>query len=155
MKRLMSIIVLLVPLLFLITNAAFADPRMETNNNFCHFILDTLNTDNEVFVAGCDPVITVVEIIPEEGATETQCEENYTASGYALVKKVMPAEGAPVSPGNRLVFTSDDSDAPCTMVESNGTAYQTQTWISVITVGEANTRGLVKVQFELFCQDEL
>ena len=47
-------------------NAASADPRMETNNNFCHFILDPVNTDNEIFVAGCDSAITTVEPVPPE-----------------------------------------------------------------------------------------
>jgi len=36
-----------------------ADPRMETNKNFCHFILDPTNTDNEVLAAGCNSTITV------------------------------------------------------------------------------------------------
>jgi hypothetical protein len=34
---------------------------METNNNFCHFILDPDNTDHEVFLAGCNAIITVAE----------------------------------------------------------------------------------------------
>ncbi len=137
---------------------AYADPRMETNKNFCHFILDPANTDNEVFFAGCNSIITTLEKVEAvENATTktTECEEsNYIASGYAKRSKQMPPEAAPLAPGTTLVLTSDDSDTPCTMVESNGRAYKSHNWTSTITVGPVKRKnGLVAVQYEIFCQD--
>ncbi len=72
---------------------AYADPRMETNKNFCHFILDPGNTDNEVFFAGCNSIITTVEKVEAVGNASTkttECEDDYIASGYARRSKQMP-----------------------------------------------------------------
>ena len=136
---------------------AYADPRMETNKNFCHFILDPANTDNEIFFAGCNSIITTVEKVEITGNTEirtAECEDNYIASGYAKRSKQIPSEVAPLVPGTTLLLTSDDSDTTCTMVESNGRAYKSHNWTSRITVGtEKKKNGLVTVQYEIFCQD--
>jgi hypothetical protein len=145
---------LLVHVYLFIAVTAFADPRMETNNNFCHFILDTNNTDNEVFVAGCDSIIAVVENIEKSKSTSIQCDRPYLASGYAKVQKMMPQTAAPLLPGETLRFTSTkSSDIPCTMVESNGRQYTSYIWKSTITVRASNQNGFVNVVYELFCQD--
>ena len=158
MKKLVAVLCLMVCVSISFAFHAYADPRMETNKNFCHFILDAANTDNEVFFAGCDSVITTVEKIETTGnpATKTtECEENnYIASGYGKRSKQMPPEAAPLPVGTILTFTSDNSNTPCTMVESNGRAYKSYNWTSTITVGEVKRKsGLVLVTYELFCQD--
>ena len=90
MKKL-SVLLLLISVHIIFAVTASADPRMETNDNFCHFILNTGNTDNEVFLAGCDSVITVVEKLDDAGGITAKCEEsNYMASGYATVTKTVP-----------------------------------------------------------------
>jgi len=155
-KEMKNIIVLLIffsmNLLFAVN--AFADPRMETNKDFCHFILDPQNTDNEVFVADCGSVITTVEKTEKTGTTQIKCEEsNRIASGYAIVSRLVQQAASPVSPGTTVMFTSDDSDTPCTMVESNGRAYTSHTWKSTINAGRILRKGLVKVQYEIFCEE--
>ena len=154
MKKVIVIVLLLVTVHLFVTATASADPRMETNKNFCHFILDPNNTDNEVFVAGCDSVITVVEKTAAASTVQARCEEeqNYIAKGYAIVIKEIPQTVAPVSPGTILTFTSDDSATPCTMVESNGRAYKSNKWQSTVKVLEKRN-GLLKVRFELVCQE--
>ena len=153
MKRISIFLLLSVFSHLLVAVTAFADPRMETNKNFCHFILDPLNTDNEIFAAGCDSVITVVEEVTAAVNALGQCEEgNYVASGHAMVKKVVPPEAAPLASGSALLLTSDMSDTPCTMVESNGRAYQSKAWQSTITV-EPYKKGLLEVRYELFCKE--
>jgi hypothetical protein len=174
MKKLFIIFFLLVFVHLSVSFTAFADPRMEINKNFCHFILDPNNTDNEVFMAGCNAEITVTEnvatasqntkIVPEniknvEHLINTACED-YVASGYSIVKKWIPVEAAPLLPTTSIVITSNDSEYPCTMVESNGRAYKSYKWRSTIKAGwvqiigrGADRREFVQVTYELFCQD--
>jgi hypothetical protein len=154
MKRISVLLFIFVTAHMLFAFTAFADPRMETNNNFCHFILNADNTVNEVFLAGCDAVITVVEKVAAAVNTQTNCtEQNYVASGYAVVTKEMPLAAALLAPNNTLRFTSNDSAVPCTMVESNGRAYKSNKWRSSIKLGRPNRNSIVTVYYELFCQD--
>lgn len=133
---------------------AHADPRMETNKNFCHFILNAGDTDNEVFLAGCASLISVVEKGPVTGTATVECEEGkYMANGYASVTRTMLLAAAPIPAGTTLKFTSNDTDTPCTMVESNGRQYRSYKWHSVIKVDRGLTRNLVKVTYEIFCQE--
>ena len=132
-------------------SAVSADPRMETNNNFCHFILDPVNTDNEIFVAGCDSEITTIEAVPS-ASLQIKCE-NAVASGFGEVIKVVPQSAISIPPGRSVRFTSTDSATPCTMVESNGRAYTSYNWKSLISVESANRKGFVRVHYMLTCQD--
>ena len=153
MKKIIGLLVLVSVNLLLALNAS-ADPRMETNKDFCHFILDPQNTDNEVFVADCGSGITTVEKTEKAGTTQIKCEEsNRIASGYAIVSRLVQPAASPVSPGTTVMFTSDDSDTPCTMVESNGRAYTSHKWKSTIKAGRISRKGLVMVQYELFCEE--
>ena len=136
-----------------LTLSANADPRMETNKNFCHFILDPDNTDNEVFAAGCDSVITVVEKPVSADKGKIACEE-YVASGYGTLTRILPPTAIPLPPGTQITFTSKDSNTPCTMVESNGRAYKSYKWQSTIKVDNLK-KGLVKVTYELLCELDL
>ncbi len=152
--KIVSVLLLLIFVHIIFAATASADPRMETNDNFCHFILNTGNTDNEVFLAGCDSVITVVEKVAGAGEITAKCEENnYMASGYATVTKTVPQAAAPIPPGTTLKFTSNDTDTPCTMVESNGRQYRSHKWQSIIKVDRAYARNPVKVTYEIFCQE--
>ncbi|MBM4145252.1 MAG: hypothetical protein FJ240_03115 [Nitrospira sp.] len=161
MKKGIVFSLLLVATHLLFVAIASADPRMETNNNFCHFILDPNNTDNEVFVADCAAVITTVEKTVQAGTTNFKCEEsNRIASGYATVTKTVPREASPIPPGTTVVFTNADSGTPCTMVESNGRAYTSTNWESTIKAGPlplAKNRisgtVMITVQYELFCRE--
>lgn len=153
MKQLISLLLVFFGLNMFIVSIASADPRMEINKDFCHFILDTVNTDNEVFVADCGAMITTTEKIVQTGTVQITCEENNKiASGYSVLNKVMQQTASPVPPGTTIFFTSDTSTTPCTMVESNGTAYTSMKWQSSIKAGNVK-KGMVTVQYELFCQE--
>jgi hypothetical protein len=131
---------------------AAADPRMETNRNFCHFIMDPANTDNEVFVAGCDSAITTVEVPPPPDTMGISCE-NRVATGYGERTVVVPQASIGIRPGTVLSFTSADSDPACTMVESNGRAYRSHNWRSKIQVEATRRPGQVRVRHTLLCLD--
>ena len=153
MKKL-SVFLLLISVHIVFAVTASADPRMETNDNFCHFILNAQNTDNEVFLAGCDSVITVVEKVASAGQVTVNCEDNnLMANGYAAVTKVVPQAAAPIPPGTTLKFTSNDSETPCTMVESNGRQYRSHKWQSIIRVSSAVRKNPVIVYYEIICQE--
>jgi hypothetical protein len=153
MKR-VSVLLLFISVHIIFAVTASADPRMETNDNFCHFILNAENTDNEVFLAGCDSVITVVEKVAGAEGVTAKCEENnYMASGYAAVTKTVPQAAAPIPPGTTRKFTSTDTDTPCTMVESNGRQYRSQKWQSTIRVSAAVRKNPVVVYYEIICQE--
>ena len=154
MKKRFALLSLLIAVNLLAVAATSADPRMETNKDFCHFILDPNNTDNEVFIADCGSVITTVEKIAKAGTAQIRCEENNRiASGYATVTKVIRQAVSPIPPGATVLFTNADSGTPCTMVESNGRAYTSIKWQSTIKAGTATRKGLVTLQYELFCQE--
>jgi len=157
MKKIFSVLLMVMIVHLCGAFPAAADPRMETNKNFCHFILDPANTDNEVFFAGCNSIITTVEKVETAAILEPKPnvpECSYVASGYAKRSKQMPPEAAPLASGTTLTLTSDDSGTPCTMVESNGRAYKSHNWKSTISVGDVKKRNnLVTVTYELFCQD--
>lgn len=154
MKKLFVVLLAALCVQFGVFRGAHADPRMETNNDFCHFILDTEDTDNEIFLADCGSVITVVEKVPPADAVEPACYENYSASGYASAVKMVPAAAAPLPPGESLMFTNEDTETPCTMVESNGRQYRSYRWKSRIRVGTRGRGGMVRVRYELFCNGE-
>jgi hypothetical protein len=152
MKKPYIMLLFWIPVCLLVASAVSADPRMQTNDNFCHFILDPVNTDNEVFVAGCNSEITTVETVPSADL-QIKCE-NAVASGFGEVTKVVPQSAILIPPGKTIRFTSDDSDTPCTMVESNGRAYTSHNWKSTISVESImNRRGFVRVHYMLICQD--
>jgi hypothetical protein len=154
MKKRIALLPLLIAVHLLAVATTSADPRMETNKDFCHFILDPNNTDNEVFVAACGSVITIVEKIATAGTVKIKCEENNRiASGYATVTKVVRQSASPIPPGATVLFTNADSGTPCTMVESNGRAYTSTKWQSAIKAGTATKKGLVTLQYELLCQE--
>jgi hypothetical protein len=154
MKKIIFLLLLLVAMQLMLIAIASADPRMETNDNFCHFILDPNNTDNEVFMADCGAMITTVEKTVTTTMIKSTCEtSNRIASGYATVTNVVPQAASPVLPGTTVLFTNADSATPCTMVESNGRAYTSTKWQSSIKAGPVNRRGLVTLQYEVFCQE--
>ena len=78
MRRISVFTVLFVPMVFFMALNASADPRMEINDNFCHCILDPIDTDNEVFIADCKPYITVEKNVEKNMETEknTETEKN-------------------------------------------------------------------------------
>ncbi len=133
--------------ILLLAAPALADPRMETNDDFCHFIEDVGNTDNEAFLADC-------------GSTIVVDDDAGTATGFAKLVRRLP-RGMVES----VTFTNEDGGGACTMVESNGTEYASNQWISKIRVirswGRKNENfakhpfwsRLVTVIFELHCLD--
>ena len=160
MKKLLFALSLVVPVLLFVAHNVWADPRMETNNNFCHFIMNPDNTDYEVFMAGCNAEITVAQKVTvaqkatPSGANQAECEnENNSASGYGIVEKLIPASAISIPPGKSLVFTNNSTNTPCTMVESNGREYRSNNWQSSIKVTRALQRGYVIVHYELYCWD--
>jgi hypothetical protein len=152
MKKLFGILIFLFFVHLCIISPVFADPRMEINDNFCHFILDPTNTDNEVFVANCRAEITTIVPIPAAKGGLVTCE-NYIASGFGQVTKMIPQEAISLKPGETLRFTNVNSETPCTMVESNGRAYTSSNWESIIKVDNGKPKGFVKVTYRLFCRD--
>jgi len=131
--------ILMVLSITLLASAGWADPRMEINDDFCHFINDTANTDNENFVADC-------------GSTIAVNDDAGTAEGYAKISRRLPAGMVEESS-----FVGDATITPCTMVESNGNEYTTTEWTSEIRVVKWSWRRssealkFVTVIFELHC----
>jgi hypothetical protein len=152
MKKAAVILQSIVLVILFIPFSALADPRMETNNNFCHYILETENTDHEVFLAGCNAIITVAEkpAVSASAAGGVACT-NLTASGYGTATVTVPAAASPVTPGTTLVFTNADTATPCTMVESNGREYRSTKWVSRVRA-DRNRAGFVKIVYEVFCE---
>lgn len=128
---------------------AAADPRMETNNNFCHFIMDPARTDNEVFAAECNSAIVTTEL-PPAGTATGECLRA-VARGYGERTELLPEIVLRLPPGSTLTFTSAQSDAACTMVESNGRAYRSHNWRSSIRVEATDRQGMVLVRYALLC----
>jgi hypothetical protein len=151
MKRIAGFLGLAAAIILAAVPSATADPRMEINNNFCHFILDDGNTDNEAFAAGCDATISTVEVLPPAGGT-VLCE-NLAARGYGERSVVVPQSAVAMPPGTSLTFTSDASDTPCTMVESNGREYRSDNWKSTVQVESTARRGMVRVKYTVLCTD--
>jgi hypothetical protein len=161
MKRLAVLSFLFILACLCVPFSAMADPRMETNDNFCHFIFDPLDTDNEIFVAGCNATIVVMtggvtKMVSGEqksnGEPQVQCSE-YVASGYGTATRAVPIAASTLPVGTTLKFTSDDSQTPCTMVESNGRQYISYNWESKIRVVSGITSGTVKIIYQLTCRD--
>lgn len=152
MKKLCGILSFLIFAQLCVFLPVSADPRMEINDNFCHFILDPTNTDNEVFVANCRAEITTLVPLSAVRDSQVTCE-NYVASGYGQITKMIPQEAISLKPGETLRFTNENSDTPCTMVESNGRAYTSSNWESIIKVENGKPKGFVKVTYKLFCKD--
>jgi hypothetical protein len=161
MKRLAILLFLFVLVYWCAPVSVSADPRMEINDNFCHFILDPLNTDNEVFESGCNATIVTLTgnmtrmVVGEQesnGNPRAQCSE-YVASGYGTVTKQVPVSAVALPIGTVLKFSSDDSDTPCTMVESNGRQYISYNWESKIRVVQGNAIGMMKIIYQLTCKD--
>jgi hypothetical protein len=162
MRKIIAFTGLFTAILFIVALTASADPRMEITDNFCHSILDPIDTDNEVFIAQCQAVITVgkktendngPQEIPETGETNEDkiyCD-GYTAKGYFKVHRKISELAAPIPAGQKIIFTSDDSETACYMVESNGREYRSRDWVSSIRVSRPNKRGMVWVVYELIC----
>lgn len=122
MKKLLAVLAVTVPFY------AVADPRMEINDNFCHFVHNNVDADDETFAAGCNATISV-----QQGS----------ANGYGKVVRLVPL--------GYLNFDTpvieSDATAPqytCTMVESNGIAYTSNEWESTI-----KTRPSYRWQFDI------
>jgi hypothetical protein len=166
MRKVSVFAVLFVLVVFLMARTASADPRMEIKDNFCHCILEADDTDNEVFIADCAPVITVekdpetLSLTAEEDIntekiveTEPKCE-GYVATGYFKVARKIRESAAPIPPGESRVFNGNDyPGTDCVMVESNGDEYRSNDWKSVLRVKQPNEWGVVKVIYELTCYD--
>jgi len=167
MRKVSVFAVLFVLVVLLMARTASADPRMEIRDNFCHCILDPIDTDNEVFIADCDPVITVekdpetLSLTAEENIdTETSLQveptcEGYVATGYFKVTRKMRESAAPIPAGESRVFNgSDYPETRCVMVESNNDrTYKSNDWKSILRVKQPNQWGIVKVIYELTCYD--
>jgi hypothetical protein len=152
MNKMFGIIMFMIFVHLCIVIPVSADPRMEINDNFCHFILDPTDTDNEVFVANCRAEITTIVPTPAAKGDMVTCE-NYIASGFGQVTKMIPQGAIRLKPGETLKFTNENSGTPCTMVESNGRAYTSNSWESVIKVDNGKPKGFVKVHYMLYCRD--
>jgi hypothetical protein len=94
--------------------SVIADQRFETNNGFCHFVLNPSNADNEVFFSNCRNSIVQ--------------NNDGTGTGTTYIKVQFPVGGAPIS--ESLALTGDETGIACNMVDSNGTQYTTNDWTS-------------------------
>lgn len=94
--------------------SVIADQRFETNNGFCHFVLNPNNANNEVFFANC--LNSIVQ------------NNDGTGSGATYIKARFPIGGAPIA--ESLTLTGDETGIACNMVDSNGTQYTTNDWTS-------------------------
>lgn len=108
--------VIMATVLCLCFGTVYADPRMEVNDTFNHVILETGDTDNEVFIANTDPNIVV---------------KNGRAWGF-VDNMVKNPKFRDVFPDPVTRFSSEQGGGPCTMVESNGTEYVSMDWVQVV-----------------------
>lgn len=132
MKKLMYFIVVM---FVLGISTVSADPRMEINDNFAHMILDPVNTDDEIFISGADSFIRADGAGNADGFFKKQMrlDRNKILRLFGEEKVIR--------------FTDEDSATPCTMVESNGTEYESNNWISIIRIKHK------WVDYELNCYD--
>jgi len=119
-----------------------ADPRIEVTDNFCHVPFDATNDDNESFLADCGGVVTV---------------ENGVADGYATLRKEnVPLRALPVRPATgessaEIRLNGADIDFTCTLVDSNGTQYQTGEWAVWTLAVQGNHPAMGTATYEVFC----
>ena len=118
--------------LFIGFQMAHAGPRIETRDNFCHFVDDPDDSDAEHFISNCPSRITT--------------DNNGIANGVAYVRRKEPAWTAIQS----NTWTYADTGVPCVMVDSNGTEYHSRSFRSTVKVGAI--RGSLKwVTYSLNC----
>ena len=121
---------------------------METTDNFCHFIHNNTNADDESFIADCGSHISVNDTTG-------------VAQGYAYVVRERLPVGFDemttlLGKGNKtqVVITSADySDVPCALVDSNGTQYNSTTWVNRIFFKAKKGRHFGTVVYQLHCID--
>ncbi len=167
---------------FIMTGVAFADPRMEATDNFCHFILDGNDTDSEIFWPGCNSPITAYEgnasayvlrtmynskqiatDIPGEGKRSFVFYGTDSQEYATMVSNMQDDFGSTCERkscrsdlnGDRIVNALDIgilksfvSDTACTLVETNGTAYTTNDWMSSVVVKHNH-----RATLELICRN--
>lgn len=124
-------------LMFFVAGLAVADLRMEVDGDFTHFVIDPDETDNEYYAGGSGPNIWT------DGAGN--------ANGYSRVERQMPC-GFVAFEDNPWNLTYQNAELTCTMVESNGTAYTSDTWVRNMSKGQ-EVGGLCAYEFELACFD--
>ena len=138
--------------LFLLPLSLYADPRMDTDEGYCHFVLNNANQagDNESFMSNAESAIAVDN-------------NNTVANGYCTAEvKSAPAQVVPgaldaIQGGNvagKVRLTNADFvDLPCAMVESNGTTYNAARWISLIRWERSSVRREreINVDYSLRC----
>jgi hypothetical protein len=127
----------------------WADPRMETADNFCHFIHNNTNADDESFVADCGSQISVNDTTG-------------VAQGFAyVVRDHVPVGFDEVTTLFRrgrnksgVVITSEDyPDVACALVDSNGTQYNSNNWVNRISFKARRGRHVGTVVYQLHCID--
>lgn len=126
----------------------WADPRMETADNFCHFIHNNTNSDDESFIADCGSQISVNDTTG-------------VAQGYAYVVRDHVPVGFDevttlLSRGRKteVVITSVDyPDVPCALVDSNGTQYSSTKWVNRIVFKAKSGKRFGTVVYQLHCID--
>lgn len=149
MKKVFAMMMLF---LFLCASFAYADPRMETTDNFCHWIHNTINSDDETFVADCGSQISVLQ---EEGAgiaqgfarvvrSEVPVDFDEVTTALSIMEKPKDEEekGEAANVAKKphplkqsLVITSEDFPGQaCVMVDSNETQYNSNQWVNTITL---------------------
>jgi hypothetical protein len=146
MKMMQKIFVCL--LVLLLPAIVWADPRMETTDNFCHFIHNTTNADDESFIADCGSQISVNDTTG-------------VAQGYAyVVRNHVPVGFDEVttlfSQGRKaeVVITSEDFQGlACALVDSNETQYNSTKWINRIFFKANRGRRFGTVVYQLHCID--
>jgi hypothetical protein len=94
--------------------SVIADQRFETNNGFCHFVLNPNNANNEVFFANCQNSIVQ--------------NDDGTGTGTTYIRVQFPIGDAPIA--ESLALSGDETGIACNMVDSNGTQYTTNDWTS-------------------------
>ena len=139
------------------SDKACADPRMETEDGFCHFQISPNDANVEVFAGVCEnsifvydnqgtdeadgdaiwikkyargrtPIGNVRELVKLQNAGEQPPEP--CKNQWDLASNPMP--GFPLAPIENLLclirLTGEETGIPCNLVDSNGNTYTTQFW---------------------------
>ena len=132
-------------LIVLLPTIVWADPRMETRGNFCHFIHNIDNSDDESFIADCGSQISVNDT-------------RGVAHGFAYVERkrvpvFLDEIAMQLEQGDKaaVVITSQDfKGLACTLVDSNGVVYESDSWVNQIFY-QAKGKRFGKVVYQLHC----
>lgn len=113
-------------LLLFVPLFGFADPRINAQNNTCHYPLDQLDPNEELNKSSCGGIVI------ESGGNAT----GYAENNGVLHIAVLPLHLQPVSAA-KVIINVNWQDLPntyCKLKDANGNKYKASRWWSRVTL---------------------